>query len=113
MLVARPGADPALLTAGIDALHDETRVRVVGAELGLARGLATSSASTSCPVALEVPRGDDRDVALADVAHRARARACRVVAKLRTGPTPTWPWPDEAEVAAFLGPSRAPRCRSS
>ena len=29
-------------------------------------------------------------------------RARPVVAKFRTGPTPTWPWPDEAELAAFL-----------
>ncbi|QIM21361.1 hypothetical protein G7075_09870 [Phycicoccus sp. HDW14] len=25
-----------------------------------------------------------------------------VVAKYRTGPTPTWPWPDEHDLAAFL-----------
>ncbi|HSO64342.1 MAG TPA: hypothetical protein VLQ78_04490 [Ornithinibacter sp.] len=100
VLVARPGAEPTLLTAGVDALHEEPRVRVVGAELAWHDGWRELGLD-DLAVALEVPRGDDHDAALADIraaVHDGR----RVVAKLRTGPTPTWPWPDEDEVAAFL-----------
>ena len=65
-------------------------------------------------VALAVPRGDDHDTALADI-RTAMHEGVRVVAKLGTGPSPTWPWPDEDEVADFLvatgalgGPSGSP-----
>ena len=66
VLVARPGADPAVLTAGVDALHDEPRVRVVGAELAWHEGWRELGLD-DLAVALEVPRGDDHDVALADI----------------------------------------------
>ena len=100
VLVARPGADPSLLTAGIDALHEEPRVHVVGAELAWHEGWRELGLD-DVAVALEVPRGDEHDAALGDIRGAVR-EGVRVVAKLRTGPTPTWPWPDEAEVAAFL-----------
>jgi hypothetical protein len=99
-LVARPGADPSALTAGRDALRQEPRVRVVAAELAWHdrwRDLGLDD----LPLALEVPRGRDRDAALTDV-RTAVADGQPVVAKLRTGATPTWPWPDEDEVADFL-----------
>ncbi len=63
-----------------------------GAHLGL----------SDLPLALEVPRGEDSAVAVADV-HTAGGEGRRVVAKFRTGPTPTWPWPEEAELAGFIG----------
>lgn len=100
VLVARPGADPAVLTAGVDALHEEHRARVVGAELAWHEGWRELGLD-DLAVALEVPRGEDQDVALAEVRTAGR-EGLRVVAKLRTGPTPTWPWPDEAELADFL-----------
>ncbi|MGA8980339.1 MAG: hypothetical protein WB473_14625, partial [Pedococcus sp.] len=53
------------------------------------------------PLTLEVPRGEAQPDALADLA-RASTPQRRVQAKFRTGPTPTWPWPDEAELATFL-----------
>jgi hypothetical protein len=100
VLIARPGADPATLTAGLDALHEEEPVRVVGAELAWEQGWRDLGLD-DLAVALEVPRGDERDVVLAEVLV-ARREGLRVVAKLRTGPTPTWPWPDEQELADFL-----------
>ena len=100
VLIARPGADPATLTAGLDALHEEDSVRVVGAELAWEEGWRDLGLD-DLAVALEVPRGEDRDVALAEVLVADR-EGLRVVAKLRTGPTPTWPWPDEQELADFL-----------
>ncbi len=100
VLIARPGADPATLTAGLDALHEEESVRVVGAELAWEEGWRDLGLD-DLAVALEVPRGADREVALAEVLVAAR-EGLRVVAKLRTGPTPTWPWPDEHELAGFL-----------
>lgn len=100
VLIARPGAEPAVVTAGLDAVHDEPRVRVVGAELAWHEGWRDLGLD-DLAVALEIPRGDDHEGALGDVAAAVR-EGVRVVAKLRTGPTPTWPWPDEGEVAEFL-----------
>src|SRR4029079_1178581 len=79
---------------------DEPRVRVVGAELAWQEGWRDLGLD-DVALALEVPRGADHAVAVADV-HSALAPGHRVVAKFRTGPTPTWPWPQEAELAAFL-----------
>ncbi len=100
VLVARPGADPATMTAALDALRDEVRVRVVGVELGWQQGWR-SLGLDDVSVALEVPRGHDHAVAVADV-HSALAQGWPVVAKFRTGPTAAWAWPDEGELASFL-----------
>ena len=100
VLVVRPGGDPALITAAVDALHDEPRLLVVGAELGWQPDWRDHGLD-ALALALEVPRGEQHRAALDDV-RDARREGRRVVAKLRTGPTPTWPWPDEAEVADFL-----------
>jgi hypothetical protein len=53
------------------------------------------------PVAVEVPRGEDHDTALDDLAARF-ADGRDVIAKFRTGATPTWHWPDETELANFI-----------
>jgi hypothetical protein len=100
VLVARPGADPATLMSARAALDDDGRVRVVGAELGWYDGWYDDLAG-ELPLAVEVPRGPDADLAVAQ-ARTAHREGLPVVAKLRTGPTATWDWPDEAEVAAFL-----------
>jgi hypothetical protein len=100
VVVARPGARTDELVAAVEALGAAERVDVVGAELGWAAGWRDVDLA-DLPVALEVPRGSDRSRALDDVAEAAHGGR-RVVAKLRTGPTPTWPWPDERELAAFL-----------
>lgn len=100
VLVARPGADPGLLTAARDALRDRADVRVVGAELGWEDGWRDLGLD-DLRLALELPRGEQQDAALADV--RAAVTEGRpVAAKFRTGPTPTWPWPEEDELAAVL-----------
>ncbi len=100
VLVARPGADPATLTAARDALRDRADVRVVGAELGWEDGWRELGLD-DLPLALELPHGEQHDLALADVRSALR-EGLPVVAKFRTGPTPTWPWPDEAELADLL-----------
>lgn len=100
VLVARPGADPAVLTAAHDALRDHPAVRVVGAELGWEDGWRDLGLD-DLTLALEVPRGERHGAALADVADGVR-EGRRVLAKFRTGPTATWAWPDEDELAAVL-----------
>lgn len=100
VLVARPGADPLLVTSGLAALRDERRVQVVGAELAWQpswRDLGLDDLA----LALEVPRGDGQAAALDDI-HRGHGEGRTVVAKFRTGATATWPWPDERELAQFL-----------
>ena len=100
VLILRPGADPTLLTAARDVLRDDTRVRVVGAELGWYDGWSEHVAG-DLPLAVEVPRGARQEHALDEIrtAHRT---GHDVVVKFRTGPTPTWPWPDEHELADVL-----------
>ena len=100
VLVARPGADPATVTAAVDALRDDPRVRVAGAELGWYDGWYEAVAGL-LPLAVEMPRGVDGDRAFAEV-RTAHREGLDVVLKFRTGPTPSWPWPDEAELASFL-----------
>ena len=100
VLVSRPGADPASLVAARAALADDERVRVAGAELGWYQGWRDDLAP-ALPLAVEVPRGPDGDLAAAEI-RSAYQEGGRVVAKFRTGPTSTWAWPDEAELAAFL-----------
>jgi len=101
VLIARPGADPATVPAAIAALREEARVCVVGAELAWQDGWRDLGLD-DLALALEVPRGADQTVAVADV-HSAHADGAEVVAKFRTGPTPTWAWPDEVELGSFLG----------
>ena len=100
--VARPGTDPAVLRAGVALLAADSRVRLTGAELGWTPDWRRLDLPGDLPLALEVPRDrSDQDVAVADI-RASVAEGDAVVAKLRTGPTPTWPWPDGSEVAALL-----------
>jgi hypothetical protein len=101
-VVARPGTDPAVLTEGVAVLGADPRVRVTGVELGWSSDWRRLGLPGELPLALEVARGGDAQAAaLADI-RTSVAEGDRVVAKFRTGPTPTWPWPDEHELAAFL-----------
>jgi hypothetical protein len=101
-VVARPGTDPAVLDEGLAVLGADHRVEVAGAELGWSAGWRRLGIPGEVPLALEVPRGGaDQAEALADI-RASVAEGDDVVAKFRTGPTPTWPWPDEDELAAFL-----------
>ncbi|NHA68804.1 hypothetical protein [Phycicoccus flavus] len=101
-VVARPGTDPAVLDGALTLLGADPRVDLRGAELAWAPGTGVPDLPGDPPLALEVPReGPAQEAALAQV--RAAVAAGRsVVAKFRTGPTPTWPWPDEAVLAGFL-----------
>lgn len=108
-VVARPGGDPALLRDGLALLTADPRVDVRGAELGWTPEWRRLDLPGDLPLALEVPRDRaEQDAAIADV-RASVAEGDAVVAKFRTGPTPTWPWPDETELAAFLvAATRAP-----
>ncbi len=101
-VVARPGTDPAVLDEGLAVLGADQRVEVAGAELGWSAGWRRLGIPGEVPLALEVPRGGaDQVEAGADI-RASVAEGDDVVAKYRTGPTPSWPWPDEDELASFL-----------
>lgn len=100
-LIARPGVDPSVVVSAVERLADEDGITAVGAELGWFAGWRGLSVG-SLPLTLEVPRGEDRERALADVRAAADSGGRLVQAKFRTGATPTWEWPDEAELAALI-----------
>ncbi|MGL4175437.1 MAG: hypothetical protein ACRCSN_05100 [Dermatophilaceae bacterium] len=99
-LVSRPGADPTVLADATTALAEDGRVEVVGAELGWYEGWYDDLAG-DLPLAVELPRGADLDRAFAEV-RSAHREGLRVIAKFRTGPTPSWPWPDERELGDVI-----------
>ncbi len=101
-VIARPGTEPSVLRDGLALLGADPRVRVVGAELGWTPGWRRLDLPGDLPLALELPR-DRRALAEAVADVRASvAEGDAVVAKFRTGATPTWAWPDEAELADVL-----------
>ena len=100
-LIARPGVDPAVVADAVQRLAGDPVVDVVGAELGWFAGWR-DLAVDGLPLTLEVPRGGERDRALDDVAAAVDEVGRPVQAKFRTGATPTWAWPDEQELAAFV-----------
>jgi len=100
-LIARPGVDPSVVLDAVKRLGSETSVRAVGAELGWFPGWRNLPLE-GLPLTLEIPRGTDRNRALEDVRAGGDEAGHIVQAKFRTGATPTWAWPDEAELAGFI-----------
>ena len=99
VVVARPGTPAQDVVDAVAAVRG-TSVEVVGVEMGWQeewRDLPLGA----LPLVLEIPRGEHRDRALADV-RDGQQESRHVLAKLRTGATPTWKWPDEIELATFL-----------
>lgn len=100
-LIARPGVDPSVVVSAVERLAGEDAATAVGAELGWFPGWRNLPVG-GLPLTLEVPRGGDRNRALEDIRAGADEAGHLVQAKFRTGATPTWEWPDEAELAAFI-----------
>mgnify|MGYP002621977570 CR=1 FL=1 len=110
-LIARPGAPVDGIPEAVARLT-QAGVDVVGVELGWFEKWRDIDIQGR-RLALEVGRFDDpsaRAEVLADIRRGAQAAGPAtvaesggpVVAKFRTGATPTWAWPDEAELAGFL-----------
>ena len=103
-LIARPGTPLHAVTDAAHLLHENRQVEVAAVELGWTpewRDLDLPDLTGDVTLVLEVPRGQDQERALDDIAAEAGDGA-RVLAKFRTGATPAWDWPDEQELAAFL-----------
>jgi hypothetical protein len=99
-LVLRPDSPMEPLLDAVDLLRDEPRVQLTSGEVGWnpdwrqVLGLAL-------PLVVEVGLGDEQQLGLDEIA-AAVDEGSPVIAKFRTGPTPAWPWPDEATLAGFL-----------
>ncbi|MFC7487901.1 hypothetical protein ACOCJ7_18985 [Knoellia sp. CPCC 206453] len=100
-LIARPGVDPSVVVSAIERLSSESSLTAAGAELAWFPGWRNLPVDR-LPLTLEVPRGAHRDRALEDIRAGVDEGGHVVQAKFRTGATPTWAWPDEAELAAFI-----------
>jgi hypothetical protein len=104
-LIARPGVPLHTVTDALHLLRDHPQVEVAAVELGWTpewRDLGLLDLTDDVPLVLEVSRGADQERALDDIATES-GNGSQVLAKFRTGATPAWDWPDEQELAAFLG----------
>lgn len=99
-LVVRPGSPGEALADAVGLLREDARVLVTAGELGWSAGWR-ALLDLGVPLVVEVGTGAEQERALDDVAEAVDADH-DVRAKFRTGPTPTWPWPDEAALGAFL-----------
>lgn len=95
-LVARPGVPVAEVEAAVTTLEAAVGVVAVGVEMAWTPSWR-DAALGGLPLTLEVPRGDAQPSALDDLRGEDTVQA-----KFRTGATPTWHWPDEAELAGFV-----------
>ena len=101
-IIGRPGTDPTVVASALEQVQSAPHLELAGVEVGWSADWIDLDVPSGVPLALEVPRGDLHDVALADLRSRNLAGDASAIAKFRTGPTPTWPWPDEAELADFI-----------
>jgi hypothetical protein len=99
-LVVRPGSPVQPLVEATGLLRDDDRVVVTAVELGWSPDWR-SALALAVPVAVEVGSGAEQQSGLDDIADAVDGDA-DVIAKFRTGSTPTWPWPDEHALGAFL-----------
>lgn len=99
-LIVRPGSPVDPLREAVELLRDDPLVEVTALELGWTPGWQ-SVLDLGLPVAVEVGVGGAQQEALDDIA-AAVDDGADVIAKFRTGETPTWAWPDEAALAGFL-----------
>lgn len=113
-VIGRPDADPGDVQHAIDSVRSDPALRLHGLEVGWSPGwrnlaaIARSVNPTSV-IVVEVPRADDTARAVDDIVRITGTGTNgeigdgpAPVAKFRTGPTPSWPWPDEEELATFL-----------
>lgn len=102
-LVARPGTTPEDTSAALATLRAIDGLRVISLDAAWSPGWRNLDLE-ELTVNLEVGR-EDQETALDDIA--SATDFIDVRAKFRTGPTPDWTWPDEAELAGFvLGAAR-------
>lgn len=99
-VIGRPGTAPAQVADAVRRLRDTDSVEVVGAELAWTPDWRRTRPE-GLPLTLEVARGEGQVEAVADIAEDA-SDAVPLQAKFRTGATPSWPWPDERELATFI-----------
>lgn len=99
-LIIRPGSPVDPLREAVELLRDDPLVEVTALELGWAPGWQ-SVLDLGLSLAVEVGVGGAQQEALDDIA-AAVDDGADVIAKFRTGETPTWAWPDEAALAGFL-----------
>lgn len=99
-LIARPGTADEIVEQGVALALAAEHVRVTGIELPWSPHWRTLALG-ELPLALELSREIPLETALDDLA-RARGSGRAVVAKFRTGATPSWGWPNENELALVI-----------
>ncbi|KRE57276.1 hypothetical protein [Phycicoccus sp. Soil748] len=99
-LVARPGVTTAETQTAVTTLVAAGGVTPVGVEMAWSPQWRDAQLQ-GLPLTLEVDRDEHQAQALDDL-RRALDEGLAVQAKFRTGATPTWPWPTEQELAAFV-----------
>ncbi|NYG07930.1 hypothetical protein BJ986_002417 [Phycicoccus badiiscoriae] len=100
VVIGRPGTPGSDVASAVQRLRSTAAVEVRGAELGWTPDWR-ATVFDGLPLSLEVPRGADQLVAIADLAVDA-SDSVALQAKFRTGATETWAWPHERELATFI-----------
>jgi hypothetical protein len=99
-LIVRPASPVEPLREAVELLRDDPRVEVTALELGWTPGWQ-SVLDLEVPLVVEVGLDGAQAEALDDIA-AAVDDGADVIAKFRTGETPSWAWPDEQVLGAFL-----------
>jgi hypothetical protein len=99
-VIGRPGTPAAEVADAVALLRRTPGVDVAGVELGWTPDWRSADFA-GISRTLEVPRGAEQVVAVADIARDA-SDSVALQAKFRTGATETWAWPDEVELATFV-----------
>jgi hypothetical protein len=99
-LIIRPDSPMEPLFDAVDLLRDEPRVQLTSGEVGW-HPQWKDALRLELPIVVEVGLSTEQQHGLDEIA-AAVDDGSDVIAKFRTGPTPAWPWPDEATLAGFL-----------
>lgn len=102
-VIGRPGVTAPDVLAAAAVVQTHPRLALGGVELGWSAHRPGLGLPDGTPLAVELPGGPDLEAAVEALAEeRSRGELPCPIGKFRTGATPSWPWPDEAELARVL-----------
>ncbi|MFV0462932.1 MAG: hypothetical protein ACK5MP_07045 [Nostocoides sp.] len=100
-VIARPGVSLSVADQAARLVAADPRLHLASLDVGWSDDLDT--VLDAAPIlAVEIPRGEQAGTAMTNVERLRGMSTTTVLAKFRTGCTPTWPWPEAAELAGVI-----------